>query len=214
MIKRNATRVTRNARRRSGYTRKHIKHMFDDIAEYTITNAYDSKYNITYGEMTIDGVKQFGKILDRIRPLHHYPPTQRAFYDLGSGIGKVVTIMASIFPTLHSKGIELVTERYHIATKAQQRIKDASIQKRIHFTNGSFLEQPLSDAAWIFISNLCFSDDINRQISDKLGEELLPHSLVICSRPLYHASLHLLQTVTIPMTWNDKHVVHVYEKRA
>ena len=205
---------TRRVRRRmGGYTHKHIKRIYGGMSGYmNDTSAYDSKFALTYGEVTVDGIKQLSAIFHRIHPITTYPVARRVFYDLGSGIGKIVITMASLVPSLISKGVELVNERHNMAMTAYRNIKEHSIRSRVELIHGSFLDRSLSDAAWIYISNLCFSSEINDQISEKLGKELQEHALIVCSKPLTHPSLQLIQQTTLAQTWQTESAVFVYEK--
>lgn len=207
-------RGTRKARRRfSGYTHKNIKRIYGGMSGYmNDTSAYDSKFALTYGEVTVEGVHQLAAIFDRIHPITSYPVARRVFYDLGSGIGKIVITMASLVPSLFSKGVELVNERHNMAKTAYQQIKQSSVRDRVEFIHGSFLERSLSDAAWLYISNLCFSSEINHQLSEKLGRELQEHALIVCSNPLEHRLLRPIQKTTISQTWQADSAVYVYEK--
>ena len=206
--------ITRKSRRRlSGYTHKNIKRIYGGMSGYmNDTSAYDSKFALTYGEVTLDGVKQLANIFQRRHPIMSYPIARRVFYDLGSGIGKNVIMMASLVPSILSKGIELVNERHNMALTAYRNIKEPSVRSRVEFIHGSFLDRSLSDAAWIYISNLCFSSEINDQLSEKLGKELQVNALMVCSKPLKHPSLRLVEHATLSQTWQAESTVYVYEK--
>ena len=204
---------TRRARRRnSGYTHKHIKRIYGGMTGYmNDTSAYDSKFALTYGEVTLDGVKQLAHIFQR-HPIATYPVSRRVFYDLGSGIGKNVIMMASLVPSIISKGVELVNERHNMAMTAYRNIKEQSVRSRVEFIHGSILDRSLSDAAWIYISNLCFSSEINDQLSEKLGRELQVRALIVCSKPLNHPSLRLIGQTKLSQTWSSESEAYVYEK--
>jgi len=214
IIKMSQRSSTRRARRRhSGYTHKHIKRIYGGMTGYmNDTSAYDSKFALTYGEVTLDGVKQLANIFQRQYPIATYPVSRRVFYDLGSGIGKNVIIMASLIPSIISKGIELVNERHNMAMTAYRNIKEQSVRSRVEFIHGSILDRSLSDAAWIYVSNLCFSSEINDQLSEKLGKELQVHALIVCSKPLDHPSLRLIGKTTLSQTWSAESEAYVYEK--
>jgi hypothetical protein len=213
IIKMSQRSTTRRARRRnSGYTHKHIKRIYGGMTGYmNDTSAYDSKFALTYGEVTLDGVKQLAHIFQR-HPITTYPVSRRVFYDLGSGIGKNVIMMASLVPSIISKGIELVNERHNMAMTAYRNIKEQSVRSRVEFIHGSILDRSLSDAAWIYISNLCFSSEINDQLSEKLGRELQVRALIVCSKPLNHPSLRLIGQTKLSQTWSSESEAYVYEK--
>lgn len=213
IIKMSQRSSTRRARRRhNGYTHKNIKRIYGGMTGYmNDTSAYDNKFALTYGEVTLDGVKQLVNIFQR-HPITTYPVSRRVFYDLGSGIGKNVIMMASLIPSIISKGIELVNERHNMAMTAYRNIKEQSVRSRVEFIHGSLLDRSLSDAAWIYVSNLCFSSEINNQLSEKLGKELQLRALIVCSKPLDHRYLRLIGQTTLSQTWSAESEAYVYEK--
>ena len=192
-----------------------MQRIYGDASGYTISSSgYDSKYALTYGEITQEGIEQLGNLFLSIHPIDTYPVDQRTFYDLGSGIGKLVISMALLNPNIRSKGIELVKERHEKALTAHSLLRDKSAKERINFYCCSFFDQSIADAAWIFISNLCFSETINKEISDKLTKELKSKTLIACSKvlPVSLESFRLINTYNISMTWNPTHSLYLYEK--
>ena len=197
-----------------GYTHKNIKNIYGTMEGYGVNlEGYSKKFPTTYGEITVDGLKLLARAYHDIHPITTYPSSQQVFYDLGSGIGKNVIMMASLVPTIHSTGIELVKDRHDMAMLAYQKITDKKIKSRISLHCGSLLDYPLSDAAWIFVSNLCFPPKLNKLLATKLAKEVHATTLIACSNALDHASFHLLKTVKIPMTWDENSNVYIYEKR-
>ena len=170
-----------------------------------------SNFSTVYGEVTREGIEKLIKIFNRIQPILKYPRERRTFYDLGSGFGKNVIVAAELIPSIKSKGIELVKERHDGAIDAYNKLSPL-LQSQINFTNGSMFDYDISDAAWIFISNLCFSNDINVELALKIEKETKPNTIVACSKPLTLHSFTTLPSVTIPMTWNSNSELHFYKK--
>ena len=202
-----------NARRAS--TRKHLKRLYEGMSGHSVnTGGYDPKFSPIYGEITEDGVEKLIAGFSEIQDISLYPLQQRTFYDLGSGIGKNVFIVASLVPEIKSIGIELVKDRHDLAMKAYNNIKNKSIKSRIEIINGSFFDKNVSDAAWVFISNLCFSDAVNSELVEKLAKELAPNSLIAFSKSMAFPpdSFIMIKQFNVPMTWDVNHQVYLYKK--
>jgi len=191
-------------------TRKKIKKLYKGLNGYGVNGSYDSKYATTYGEITLKGIEHLVDIYQKEYKVLSDSP--KVFYDLGSGIGKFVTMVAELIPTIQSKGIELVKERHETAMKVYHTLKD-SVQARIEFICGSMFDYSIKDASWIFISNLCFSDQINKKLSKKIEKEVQVNTLIACSVELpFNLSKFSMKIYKIPMTWEKSSDVYFYRK--
>ena len=107
-------------------TRKQIKHIYKGINGYM--NGYNDElyknHTTIYGEITLKGIEQLVKLFEKTQPIRTYPNNQQTFYDLGSGIGKNVIMVASLVPGIKSKGIELVKERHNKAMNVYHLFKN------------------------------------------------------------------------------------------
>jgi hypothetical protein len=189
-------------------TRKQIKRIYKGMDGYGGDEAYDGTYPTTYGEITLKGIEQLIQIFQKNQPIQSYPEKQQVFYDLGSGIGKIVMMVASLVPGIKSKGIELVKERHEKAMVAYHALKNKS-KANIELICGSFFNHNIN-AAWIFISNLCFPDEINKKLTTYLEKQLQPNTLIACSVELPTNRFTLIQTYSIPMTWEKQSSVYLY----
>lgn len=189
-------------------TRKQIKRIYKGMDGYGGDETYDGIYPTTYGEITLKGIEQLIQIFQKNQPIQSYPEKQQVFYDLGSGIGKIVMMVASLVPGIKSKGIELVKERHEKAMIAYHALKNKS-KANIELICGSFFNHNIN-AAWIFISNLCFPDEINKKLTTYLEKQLQPNTLIACSVELPTNRFTLIQTYSIPMTWEKQSSVYLY----
>lgn len=171
----------------------------------------------TYGEVAPQGIKILYEKFKQYAPLQKVSPTRRRFYDLGSGVGKVVVGMAVLNSELECYGIENMPERARLASMAFNKIRSPQIQKRVHFVTNTFLNPAISlrDAAWIFISNLCFDSDTQTALADRLQTEVEPGSIIICSRQLLIAPTKF-ETVenacVVPMSWSNSSSCWIYRR--
>ena len=192
-------------------TRKQIKRVYKGMDGYE-TNEKHEQYVTTYGEMTLKGIELLIKLFEKSQPIRTYPINQQTFYDLGSGLGKNVMMVASLVPGIKSKGIELVKERHNKAMVAYNTFKNKS-KTNIEFICGSFFDYNISDAAWIFISNLCFTDEINKKLTEQLENQVKQNTLIACSVELpVNDAFTLIYTGSIPMTWEKNSALYLYKK--
>jgi len=190
-------------------TRKQIKRVYKGMDGYS--DEKHERYITTYGEMTLKGIEQLVKLFEKSQPIQTYPINQQTFYDLGSGLGKNVMMVASLVPGIKSKGIELVKERHNKAMIAYHMLKHKS-KTNIEFMCGSFFDYDIADAAWIFISNLCFTDEINKKLTEQLENQVKQNTLIACSIELPVSIFKLIYTGSIPMTWEKKSTIYLYKK--
>lgn len=204
-----------NRSNRRNHTYKKILKVYEPLSPHGFKNIYDPKFALTYGEITNEGAIELARIFTKFKSIKTYPVGQRIFYDLGSGIGRIVFLITNLIPGLTSKGIELVKERHDTAMVAYNNLNDVSLQKRVEFINGSLFDKTLTDAAWIFISNLCFSDELNETLSKKFETELQPGTLISFSKSLNLSEdkFESLGKHIIPMTWKEDSIVYIYRKK-
>jgi SAM-dependent methyltransferase len=193
-------------------TRKNINKIYENKSGYMYHLDGYKDHHTTYGEITQEGIEKLVEYFNK-QPIMTYEKNRRTFYDLGSGIGKNVIVVASLVPEINSKGIEIVKERHDLAINAYHSFKNKAIKNRVEFICASFMDVKLGDAAWIYLSNLCFSEKLNKQISDKLNKEVGKHTLIACSKQLILPKKdYSMETITIPMSWDSHSNIVLYRK--
>ena len=210
-----------------------LKYEFD--IPYT-SNKSQTNYNCTYGEITIDGIELLYKnIMSSF--FDNY-----VFFDMGSGFGKIPIFMSSKQQIVKSIGIELLQHRYEFAIslfeKLQKKIFMQFIEKT-SFYNEDFFNIDFQELSYcrdvqnhnkhsfiqykslIWISNLCFDTKVTTQIFKKLSKELLPGSIVCCSKcppydlntlKLENCNFKFIKKINIPMTWNNLEEIFILYK--
>jgi tRNA G46 methylase TrmB len=191
--------------------------LFSGLMGNTANTDKYTNYTTTYGEVTEQGIRKMSETFQKYCPLKGVPIENRTFFDLGCGVGKAVIGMAILHPELRSCGIEIVEERIQFARQAQSRIKNKNIMNRVAFYEGSFLDPKYryTSTCWLYMSNLCFNEETQQQLLSKFAAELPQHAVVICSKELNGADKKgfvLKERINIPMTWNEQHVVNIYQK--
>ena len=208
----NQTKSTRKVRISRKKTLK-INKLYEGLSGFGLANASEDK-NVTYGELKTESIPILYEIYSRYAPLSNIIGSYRNFYDLGCGIGKIVLGLTALNSSLKGIGIEFISERVQRANTALQRLRDTSIKQRVEFVCLSFLDESInySNACWIFISNLCLTEDIQKQLTEKLERELNNGSIVVCSKALNSTKFEQLNHITLPMSWSDESKVYVYKK--
>lgn len=193
-----------------------IMGIFNSISGFDVNTISVPESGTTYGEVSTAGIKALYEKFKVYAPLIKCPQSRRRFYDLGSGVGKVVVGIATLCPEFDCYGIEIIPERARLAVNAVGKLHSASLQRRIHLLHKSFLDPSVQirDASWVFISNLCFDSETQAAIATRL-QELEPGAVIICSRqlPLSQTQFTTLETACIiPMSWSNSSSCWIYQR--
>lgn len=171
-----------------------------------MSNIFTKKgYSNTYGELNRDGLTQLFKNIS---------VKDKVFYDLGSGKGQVVINAVKMYPSLKKiVGIELDTDRHNEAVDLLKRSEIENLGDKCILLNDDILDSKVhySDADIIYISNLCFSEKVNKKLAKKLCNELRVGSMVFASRPIKHRLLELCDKLTVEQSWFDSSNINVYK---
>jgi hypothetical protein len=197
-----------------------------------IDNSSENKeldgYKITYGEMTYQGIEMLYNLLfvQNSRKLKFFASDNKVpsyFLDVGSGKGKLCLYMASKDNIIKSIGVELVKDRHNSAVELKKSLSEKGMQVYTNKTtllNNDIFKVMLPNklyvepsSIFVWISNLCFEEEHTVKIFEKMMDEL-PVDSIICSSKPYSGQdnrLVLIDTVQLPMSWNDKSNVSIYK---
>ena len=209
-----------HTRKVSSSRKKTLKHKLPFLKHYQGISGYDAsiknlkEHRTTYGEVDDKSLPVINELFNKYAPINNIESSFRNFYDLGSGVGKLVIAMASMNPTLQSTGIEIVPDRLKNANIALEKINDTSISNRIEFLCISMLDDSINylNACWIYISNLCLTIKVNNAIFDKLANELKKGCIIICLCQTNNSFFKELDYINLPMSWDVKTKVYIYTK--
>lgn len=173
---------------------------------------YDG-HQTTYGEMEYEGMR---KILTHLK--HNNVLKFDYFIDLGSGRGKLSLQLAGLPNIKKSIGIEIVKERHEDAEKMKKKLmKFKEFTDKVVFINDDFNKVDLSEyingVTLVWLSNLCFSQELTDKIFKKLIDVLPPNSIIACTREHLISSPQVSKfgTLQIPMSWNKESTVNLYK---
>jgi Histone methylation protein DOT1 len=164
--------------------------------------------NSIYGEIVFNTLEE---ILARVKHLCNLEDGG-IFYDLGSGIGKVV-ISAAIFHNFAvCIGVELLPELYKLSLRLQHKYikhkvkyywsKDATDD--IRFINEDIFSHDWSMATCFFANSTCFDDEMMIKISNY---PVRPGTIgITTTKRLLKSSWQLLESSHKNMTWGKAKV--------
>jgi SAM-dependent methyltransferase len=182
----------------------------------------------TYGEISVEHVPNLIKLLNIGK--------DDIFYDLGSGVGKTVLLVALLTDCKRSIGIELSKTRYKASMNALHSLKsESSLRKKgneklngciskIRFLNKNILDVNLKDATAIYWNNVCFPADVSDGLLEGLkklnrGSRLLTFKKICCrhniqcllkDKPCCYFTL--TQEATVSTTWTDNCSALIYTR--
>lgn len=161
--------------------------MLNNIKEIYKTSPYleyKNKTNFTkeigspiYGELTQKGVDMI------VKHLQSYFNSDTVFYDLGSGLGKMVLHIGIQYRIKKSIGIEYSKERHQGAISLHH--KYAKEHNNISFFNTTIQNQDVSDATVIYMDNTVYPYELCLEVYNKVKKGCLfiykkkfPHSFL------------------------------------
>ena len=164
------------------------------------------KHKITYGELSYDS-------LDKI--LTHFNNDFNIFIDIGSGRGKLCLYASGLDNINKSIGIELVKERHNDAISLKNKLKKFSNIQKVEFYNEDIFKINMNtfinknNKVLIWISNLCFNEELNEKLFNKLIKELPKGVIISCSKkPTKNKILEDIGKIEVNMSWSEKSPIY------
>lgn len=130
--------------------------------EYVNKTNFDNEKvgSAIYGEVTQKGTNSI------IKYFKEYFNKDTVFYDLGSGLSKMVIHIGMEYEVKKSVGIEFSKERHKGAKEIQEKF--AKEYKNIEIIEGNVLHEDYSDATVIYMDNTVFPKVVNHAIYNKI----------------------------------------------
>jgi SAM-dependent methyltransferase len=207
---------TRGTRRKVGELKINtdaISAILAPVYETLPKTAAAGQHNLTYGEIEWSSLKFMTDITSKMAS--KMPGQKGVFYDLGCGRGRAVLYMALTGLFEKSVGIEVLPERVALAQSALTLLKNSipNAGSNIRLYESSFLNPAFKykDAQVVFLSNLCFDDQTQTAIFNKLNLEMPKGSLVVCLRSpsVLPSAFEALGKEESAMTWNPKSEMYI-----
>lgn len=172
--------------------------------EWKNTTDFESiKSSPVYGEITQKGTDML------VEKFKDHFNDNTIFYDLGSGLGKMVIHIGLQYGVKKSIGIEYSKERNNGA----QHLKNtyAKENDNIILIQGDILDNDLSDATIVYVDNTVFPNDIMEKIYNKLPKDCL----ILYKRTLWFLPKEYkqkFQTNVTERTYKDHTLMWLFKK--
>lgn len=174
-----------------------------------IEKGYTTKKTSIYGEIPYNSLQI---ILDNER----FGPND-VFYDLGSGVGKVVTQVYLNTPVKKAVGIELSGSRHAGAVKMLKKCKqtdayndrrrNGKTKRTFAFTQQDFLKANINDATIIYMCSTCFPPELMAQLVQKFEKINRQGLRIITLKELPDYEQHAFRferSYKLPMSWSKQ----------
>ena len=188
-----------------------INKLYRDVDGWGATDADNRQFNgnlaSTYGELTPLGVQRLLNCLQFNE--------NDVFYDLGSGVGKVVLQVAMAVSIQKCVGVELVASRCR-SSKAVLRTARAQglvKAKSIGFRCESFLDANISDATVVYMCSTCYSTNLMRRIVQKIkGIKKRPVTVITLREfDRNHRGFQYIGDVKLDASWSRNVKAAIYK---
>jgi len=113
-----------------------------------------------YGEITMKGVDLLVK-----KFITHFND-ETVFFDLGSGLGKMVAHIGLKYKVKKSVGIEYSKERYNGSLHIKEKFFPT--ENNIIFINDNFMDTDISDATVIYLDNTALPNNLIEKLYDEI----------------------------------------------
>lgn len=191
--------------------RQIMNRIYQDICGFEIPKGDEiavkkSKGSPTYGEITIGSTDRLFRALDLTK--------RDVFYDLGSGVGKVI-LYAGLFTSVRQAvGIELSKMRHQDSVMALARAAqfEGNLPNRCEFLNDDLLNVDLSSASVIYTCSTAFSVAFMRKLTAHLGKFTHDFKLVTLQDLPNERHFTMMDKLKLDMSWQRNTPVYIYRR--
>lgn len=193
--------------------RQIMNRIYKDISGFEIPkkdeqHVKQSAGSPVYGEITMSSID---KLIDHLRM-----GPKDVFFDLGSGVGKVVIQVAANSKVKKAVGIELSKTRHRDALTAYKNALEylPKINKRCEFICGDLLDANLKAATVIYTCSTAFSQKFMVEVAKMLLKYKHPFLLITLQDLPRLKGFRELEGMKLNMSWMRNTSVHFYEREA
>jgi SAM-dependent methyltransferase len=134
------------------------------------------------------------------------------FYDLGSGVGKVVLQVALRAPIRRVVGVELARRRHRIARRVLHVVQATGLlrARECELRCADFMRAPLHDATLIYTCSTAFSTPFMNELCARLARLTTGLRWVSTQDLDENPWFQLEDVLRLDMSWRRRSKVHVY----
>ena len=162
---------------------------------------FSTKYSSAYGEISYNGLNTILKNINT---------DNKIFYDLGSGNGTLVIRAVLLYNFKKVVGVELSGIRHNYAVKLKNQINKNDKKNKIYLLNNDIFSIDIKEADIIYISNLCFSNRINRELGLKIRDSVKDNTIIFSSKEIPFINQNNKTLINLSQSWNDNCYVYKY----
>lgn len=192
--------------------RRNLKRLYKDVWAYTIPKHEDLKIRKSsgsslYGEITFASLD---KLLTYLKV-----GEDDVFFDLGSGIGKVVLQVGMTRPVKKVVGVELSASRFKESILAlNEAAKQKWVSKRhCQFVHQNILDANLSKATVIYTCSTAFPGTFMKKLARKLAAVERPLKIVSMQEMPDNCGLTFADKLQLDMSWARKTPVFIFTNK-
>ena len=175
-----------------------VDKIYDSDSFITVPNNTYKNYNLTYGEITWEGMENISKYME----LKDW--SKNTFIDLGSGNGRTLAY-AILNGFKEAKGTEIVRTRHEYAMNMRKKL-DSYMKDKIKLSNKDLFKLDPSyfpTGSVIFISNKVFPKKTNQKLINFLSKNTPSDVIIILSSiPDDLGKFQLIEKIELPMSWS------------
>jgi len=161
---------------------------------------------LTYGEVTFSHFIPILEFAD--------PKPGEVFWDLGCGAGRPLISASLAFPELKAcKGLELLGQLASLGSHLATRLHDSCTQREVSFSpmevwEGDILNYDWFDADLIYLSAVCFSEELCIKVADLLTR-VKKGTRILSLRPIPERDyLEMFSTIEAKMSWGQGRIYY------
>lgn len=175
-----------------------------DIARGEVRKVRAARSRATYGEIRPAATLHLLEALQLTR--------RDVFYDLGSGVGKVVLLAGMVTAAKRCVGVELAADRI---AHARGVLEEAQAQRlvrrrRVEFREADILRTDLSDATVLYTCSTAFPTAFMGRLMRKLAALQRPLTFATLQVLDDHPAFEKQRVLRLDMTWRRRAKVYIY----
>jgi hypothetical protein len=156
--------------------------------------------NQIYGCPTLNGLKKLKNSIELIQSQSNIDYIYGI--DLGCGDGKIINYMNKYLSNNEWIGIELSKSRINLADNLDNIIE------------GNLLDLSYKNFNFIYVNNLCFDDELNEKLENKIYYEF--NGFILASNQISSSKLlniiDFVKIINIDMNWQRDYSFYLYKK--
>jgi len=181
--------------------KRHFETLFREANGFAVSKAERDRLGLledhfTYGEVTF---LSFAAALQIVRP-----KVGEAYYDLGSGSGKALFIVALLYDLKKICGIEYFSDLCQQSEALREKFYQLTKRPRnIHIVNSDFFKCDYSDADIIFVNATCFNNSDWLRIVSCLEHLKKGARVIVATKSIASDHYRLIDRRLRQMSWGQ-----------